>query len=227
MNPAATLMRPDREAGFTLAEVLVTLGLLGLFAVLLTGALGGTVRAGQSLAQPAGDGGIAAAQRVLRARLEHTTPVVRTDSIDPIVDLRGDARRLSFTAPPPDRQDPDALQLYRLTLTPAGDLVLYSASSLNSRIDLSDPALTGWQGTRLLSDVAELELSYFGPDRFVASERWQTVWMQRQQLPALIRVRLRFAEGDRRFWPDLVVRPGATVNTACRIQRATGRCEAI
>ncbi len=218
--------RPDHEAGFTLAEMLVTLAILGLFAVLLTGALGGTIRAGQSLAKPAGDGGIAAAQRVLRARLEHTTPVVRTDALDPVVDLRGDARRLSFTAPPPDRQDPDILQLFRLVLTPAGDLMLFSASSLNNRIDLNDPALTGWQGTRLLQDVAELELSYFGPDRFTASERWQAVWIQRPQLPALIRVRLRFADGDRRDWPDLVVRPGATVNTACRIQRTTGRCEA-
>ena len=39
----------------------------------VTAALGGTIRAGQSLGRPADDGGIAASQRVLRARLEQQT----------------------------------------------------------------------------------------------------------------------------------------------------------
>ncbi|HEX8058350.1 MAG TPA: type II secretion system protein [Novosphingobium sp.] len=218
---------PSHEAGFTLAELLVTLGILGLVSGLLVTLFGGMFQSIRAIGAPRGDASVVAAQRILRARMERIVPAVRLDSSDPIVDARGDAHAFNFTAPPLDRAAPDLLQRFRLVLSPAGDLMLYSASSLDDRIDLNDPSLVGWRGTRLIGDVAAIDLAYFGPDRFSRDERWQAFWIQRQQAPGLVRLRLRFVAGDRREWPDLIVRPRATINAACRIHRGTGCCEAI
>lgn len=215
------------EAGFTLIELIVALGVLAMAAGMVVAALNSAWLTVPHRGQAIGDQSVVAAQHILRTRLERLSAVVRSDSSDPIVDAQGDARMLSFAAPPLPRLGPDALQRYRLIVTPAGDLMLYTASTLDDRIDLRDRALIGWQPNRLLRGVRDIELSYFGPDRFSASGRWQKFWIDRPQPPALIRIRLAFNDNDPRHWPDLIIRPRATVNAACRIQRASGRCEAI
>jgi general secretion pathway protein J len=223
-----TMRSPQRhEAGFTLIELLVALGVLSMAAAMLVAAFNSAWFASKPRASDRDDQSVVTAQYIVRARLERLSAIVRSDSSDPIVDAQGDTRILSFAASPLPRFAPDALQRYRLIVTPAGDLMLYTASTLDDRIDLRDRALIGWQPTRLLSGVRELELSYFGPDRFSASGRWQKFWIDRPQPPALVRIRLAFNDGDPRRWPDLIVRPRATVNAACRIQPFSGRCEAI
>lgn len=221
----ARVVPSSREAGFTLIEQLVVLAVVGLFALLLTGLMGSAAAAMRSDNLTSRQDDAQSAQRVLRARLERLKPVVRSDSSTAVVDFRGDSKSLSFVAPPLDRMAPAELQQFRLQLSPGGDLVLYYASSLEQRIDLTDPALAGWQSEVLQRDVASLDIAYFGPDRLLTEDRWQTVWSSRPQPPALVRVRVRFKAGDRRIWDDLVVRPRANTNTACRIQRLSGRCE--
>ncbi len=216
-----------REAGFTLIELLVALGVLGLAAGLLVAVLNSAWLAVRSQGGPASDSSVDAAQRILRSRLERLAPVIRTDSSKAIVDADGDPQLFSFAAAPLDRLAPDALQRFRLVLSPAGDLMLYTASSLDERIDLRDRSLVGWRPNRLLGGVGAIDIAYFGPDAFTREDRWQSFWLDRPQPPALIRIRLTFAKGDQRHWPDLIIRPRASVNTACRIERATGRCEAL
>ncbi len=216
-----------RDAGFTLVELLVALGLLGFVATLLVAGLSAvTSLAAPGRAAASGQEEVATAQQILRARLERLTPVARTDSADPIVDAQGSPQSFSFFAPPLAQAAPDALHRYRLILTPSGDLVLYTANSLNDVIDLRDPSLKGWVPKRLLSGVASVELRYLGPDRLTDTVRWQEFWGDRKQAPALIRIRAAFPPGDRRVWNDLTVRPRATVNLACRINRTNGRCDA-
>lgn len=221
-------MRPRAsQAGFTLMELLVALAVLGMAAGLLATTLGGAWAAMPLSQAPQRDEGVIAAQRILRARIERMATTVRTDSTQQIVDARGYPRQFGFSAPPLDREGPGALRRFRLMATSAGDLVLFSASALDERIDLNDPSLVGWQATRLIGGVRDVEIAYYGADRLDPQERWQQFWIDRAQPPALVRVRLRFAEGDRRHWPDLIVRPRATVNAVCRIARASGRCEAV
>lgn len=215
------------EAGFTLVELLVALAVLGMAAGMVVAALNSAWLAMPQRTQRVGDQSVVAAQHILRTRLERLSAVVRLDSSNPIVDAQGDSRVMSFAAPPLPRFGADALQRYRLIVTPAGDLMLYTASTLDDRIDLRDRGLIGWQPNRLLRGVRDIELSYFGPDRFSASGRWQKFWIDRPQPPTLIRVRLTFSDNDPRRWPDLIIRPRATVNAACRIQRVSSRCEAV
>lgn len=216
----------SHEAGFTLVELLVALSVLALAAGMLVTGLGSAWLAVPRAAEPSREESVISAQRILRARIERLAPVLRMDSTEQIVDVRGDAGQLSFAAPPLDRLGPDALQRFRLMLTSSGDLVLFSASGLDNRIDLNDPSMVGWRATRLLGGVRDIDLAYYGPDRFGARESWQAFWLDRAQPPPLVRVRLRFAPGDRRTWPDLVVRPHGTLNAVCRINAAGERCEA-
>lgn len=213
--------------GFTLIELLVALAVLGMAAAMMVATLNSAWLAMPQQKRGNDDQSVVAAQLVLRGRIERLSAAVRLDSSEPIVDTQGDSRILSFAAPPLPRLGPDALQRYRLIVTPAGDLMLYTASGLDDRIDLRDRALIGWQPNRLLRGVQDIEISYFGPDRFSTAGRWQKFWIDRPQPPALIRIRVRFGQGDNREWPDLIIRPRATVNAACRIQRSSGRCEAI
>ncbi|MGI9375010.1 MAG: prepilin-type N-terminal cleavage/methylation domain-containing protein [Tsuneonella suprasediminis] len=218
--------RVDRaEAGFTLIEMLVSLGLLGMAAVLLMQGLASAgLIAQRSRATRGSLDEIVAAQNVLRTTIERLRPITRTDSAIPIVELRGTAGVLTFVGPPFDREAPDALQRFRLTRTASGDLVLYTAHSRKLGIDRSGTDLVGWIPNRLLTGVRDLSISYFGPPRPGAARAWQDRWWDRSTTPELVRIRVAFGNGDRRIWPDLFVRPRATSHGPCRIDAVTGKC---
>lgn len=216
--------RPAGQQGFTLIELLVALAILTMAATLLSAAISGAWFVARDSGAEAGDADVSGAQRILRARLERLAPVTRDDSTVPIIDAGGDTHIFSFVAPPLDRLGPDALQRFRLLLSPAGDLMLYTANALEDRIDLRDRSLAGWRPTRLVSGVGDLEIMYFGADRMSGAKRWQAFWLDRTRVPELVRVRLRFAPNDVRQWPDLIVRPRAATTAPCRFTTVGGDC---
>lgn len=217
-------MRRSQEDGFTLIESLVALAITGMIAsVLLQGVV--TVRQVASrmvVAQRAGED-VASAQSVLRSAIGQLRAVPRSDRAEPVLDLDGDDRHFSFYGPPLRGAGPDALQAYRLQLSPDGDLTLFTASSLVDALQLRSSTLEGRRAMRLIGGVKELSLSYFGPAA-TGGYAWRRFWYDERQPPLLIRVSLTFPEGDRRRWPDLLVRPMVTTNTACRIDPVTSRC---
>ena len=219
------MTRNARANGFTLIEMLVSLGVLGLLSMLL---LGGVFQTGSFLQRQAGRTGaredVVTAQQLLRDRLEQLRPVIVGTSATPQVDVRGDEGVLNFIAPPLDRAAPDALWRYRIAVTAAGDLVLYWADTLDDGFDL-EAGTAGWRPILLARHVAAMRVSYFGENMTGMGRGWQSRWIARPQPPELVRIALAFRDGDVRVWPDLIVRPRATVNTACRIAKLTGRCE--
>jgi general secretion pathway protein J len=210
--------------GYTLVELLVGLVILGMTASMLLAALSATGRfSARAKAQETGADQIAAAQMALRGRIERLRAVPRLDSNTAIVDVRGGTNDFAFFAPPVDSESPDMLQRYRLLTTATGDMILYAAHGLDDRIDLNAKDLIGWRPTLLLSNVAAMTISYFGSDPITGEQRWQTAYTDRQQPPDLVKIHVDFAAGDKRIWPDLIIRPRATANTACRISALTGR----
>ncbi|MBO9579635.1 MAG: type II secretion system protein [Sphingobium sp.] len=213
------------EDGFTLIELLVSLGLMGMAATLL---LQGLVTAGivakRERSSEAALEEVVAVQRILRGSIERLRPVMRTDSGLPIIDLRGTAGVLTFVAPPIANAAPDALQRYRLTRTAKGDLVLFSANSLAPDIDTSGADLIGWTPHTLLHGIRDIAIGYYGSARPGQRRGWQNGWWDRSTPPELIRVRLQFADGDRRMWPDLIIRPPVTKYGQCVIEFATNKC---
>jgi general secretion pathway protein J len=213
------------DSGFTLLEMLVTLAVLSAVSTLIMGAVF-SVRhvARQLLAREAGNEEVHVAQEILRSRIQGLRAVPRASRATGVVDFQGDDQRLSFYAPPLDRDAPDSLQAFRLVRMATGDLVLFSASSLSENLDLSSPSLVGWRGTKLLDGVEELSISYFGPAPDAAGGRWQRFWYDRAQPPQLIQIAAKFSTGDRRGWPELIIRPSVTMNMACKFDAITSRC---
>jgi general secretion pathway protein J len=211
--------------GFTMIELLVSLFILGLTAAMLLSGLTLTRRlAVRATAQSATAESIVTAQTILRERIETMVASARFDTLAPVVDVRGGTNVVSFFAPAAPAARPSSVARYRLIRSAPGDLVLYGVSDLSDRVDPYAPGENGWTPTVLLTGVEALEMGYFGaapPDR---QRRWRTEWIERQQPPELIRVRVAFRAGDTRQWPDLIARPAATVNAACRIDTYTGRC---
>ncbi len=211
--------------GFTLVELLVGLALMGLTAAMLLAGLGSTrVMAERAKRQVATGESIVTAQTILRDRVENMVASTRFDTLQPVVDVRGSGSIVSFFAPAAPAERPASVARYRLLRSAPGDVVLYAVTDLHDRVDPYKPGEAGWTPTVLLTGVEALELGYFGAAPPDNQPRWRSEWVERAQPPELIRVRVRFRAGDSRAWPELIIRPAATVNSSCRIDEFTGRC---
>jgi general secretion pathway protein J len=221
----------QRMRGFSLAEMLVALAVLALVAVLLA-AMVGRVGLGLAIWQRDDRAGadIAAAAFTLRQRLAMMQPVGDAQAAGTTIDFDGARTSVDFVAPAPDRDAPDALRRYRLARDSAGNLVLYSLSTLDPRTDPRALSTSGWAGEVLLTGVARLEIRYWGRNPRVippapaksgdatlraAPAVWQGAWSHRHALPQLVAVRIGFGEADRRIWPDLIVHPHAAIAEPC------------
>lgn len=213
------------EAGFTVVELLVSLALLAMAAAMLTSGIAvaaAIIRRGE--ARTAAAEQVAAAQGLLRNRIELLVGETRFDAAAPYVDVQGEPDTFSFTAGALAAAPFLGQRRYRLRLDADGTLNLYTVDLLETRVDPRSPALDGWESTPLLDGARELEIGYFGvapPDN---RRRWRSEWLNRPRSPELIRIRVGLPDGDKRAWPELVVRPASRVGTACRLDALTGRC---
>ena len=203
------------EAGFTLVELLVSLALLSMAAVLIVQSF--SVDRGALLrlqARTSTGEEIEAAQDLIRSRVEHLFAQTHFDSSGPSVQMDGASDHLEFLASSPNLLTP--IQRYRLSLSPGGDLDLAGQTTGGGSASSSDPAL--------LHNVQRLEISYYGPSGTGQAHAWSDDWSNRTTPPELVRVRLSFNEKDRHVWPDLIMRPGVTVDTACVLDPETSLC---
>jgi general secretion pathway protein J len=207
-----------REQGFAMVELLASLTLMALISLLLLVAIADRRAAFARLDRRfAAASGVAAARDLMMDRIESVWPL--TDYMiapRPGPEFNGRPTQLSFVAAPLEAEGPGPLRRYRLSVDVSGDLVLES----NSELALD---WTSWpQRQVLLHDVESIDLAYF--DRSIRV--WRPEWRNQPFLPALVRVRLAFARGDPRRWPDLVIRPMPSVDTACELDTTTGHCSA-
>jgi general secretion pathway protein J len=188
------------EVGFTLLETLVALVMLGFLLVGLTHG----VRTGLALwnAQSRRIGEAAdldAAERTLRNLLSGIATAPSVGAASGSATFDGSADHLAFVGDLPNGLGTTGLANIVLALQ-GGRLVL---SWTPHRHEISSAPPPKPVETELVGRVVRLELAYWGspsPDQPAA---WQRQW-QGPQLPDLIRVRLLFAEGDKRRWPELI-----------------------
>ena len=107
---------------------------------------------------------------------------------------------------------------YKLSLAPNGDLLLTDLSDV-----ASDPKAPG-EPLVLLHNVQQLDIAYYGVVQPDKTPSWHDQWQQRPTLPLLMRVRVQFPPDDGRSWPELLIKPFATVDSMCVLTVMTGKC---
>jgi prepilin-type N-terminal cleavage/methylation domain-containing protein len=221
--------RPHAAAGFTLVEMLVCLAIVAAVSVILVTGIGrmdlGQRLIGQKDAQI---DEIAQAQFTLRQLIGNIHPSISPQN-NGAVDFFGNQFGLEFDGKPPGNAAPDSFQRYRLRLERNGDLMLYRISTLDETVDRRQREVTGWTATRLLSGVSALSVRYLGPSSGPLGgtgtpPAWQLQWSGRDVLPTLVSMRVEFPSGNRRSWPDLVVRLRAANGDTCARDLRTDKC---
>lgn len=207
-----------REAGFTLVEMLAALAVLGLLSVLIVDGAGLGTRVWERAASAeARVDEIASAQAIVRGRIEALVPVTQYAG-RAYTDLRGEPDKLFFYGPAASAARPDAPAVYRLSLSTGSELVLSGVGDLA-------PEASARRDDVLLRNVAGVEFAYFGAASPDNVRRWRDRWIQQPFPPELIRIAVRLRPGDPRVWPDLIVRPAATIDLSCVLKPLTGGCK--
>lgn len=193
-------MQRGRTAGFTLLEVLVALVVFGL----LMGALTQGVRFGLNAWQMQARaltrrGDLDAVDRTLRTLIAAAVP---GDFAGSPVNFVAGEHRLEFTTALPISADPAGGRTADVTL----------AVDTTHRLQLlwtpHDGRPIGPQhppaSALLLDGVDHLDLAYWQPSS--SGGAWLRGW-DAGTLPSLVRIRIVFAAGDGRHYPDIVVAP--------------------
>jgi general secretion pathway protein J len=218
--------------GFTLLELLIAMTLLGFVLAMLVGGLriGARVwetgeQAQDRLAQ------LQLVQRLVRRQLGRALPLrlVETQGERRIA-FDGAAEALRFAGPAPAHLA--AGGLYRLAIrasegAEALRLVMTwrpfeddaEAFAEDRAVELEDQDFDDrdfddrdfddrdFEAVILLDDIAGVDFAYFGALDEDEAPAWHEEWDGLAQLPALVRLRVDFADDDERVWPDLVVAP--------------------
>jgi len=221
MTRTARRRRDDAwsERGIALVETLASLVVVSMIALMIVEGVGTGRRVWERIdARQANAEVIESAQQMLRDRLQVTYPRTLYDEDPPTVDFQGARDTVVFIANPPGAGRPAPLRRYSLGLDTAGELVLASVSDV-------DPKLASTAARQVLvTGVRALDIAYFGPGAPDHARRWRTVWRNQPLPPELVRIRLVFEPGDPRVWPELIVHPRATIDTACSISINTHLC---
>jgi general secretion pathway protein J len=192
----------ERQSGFTLLEMLVVVVVLGLLVVGLTHG----VRAGLALwhAQNRRVGETAeldASTRALRSLLTGIggSPSGAAAGGAATATINGDASHLTFVGDLPTGLGMTRRADITIELR-GGSLVLRWTPHLHEVSTAPPPRPTE---TELIAGVHRIEFSYWGSAAADQPAAWQVSW-DGPAIPELIRIRVVFAKGDRRHWPDLI-----------------------
>ena len=211
--------RGNREAGFTLIEVLSGVTLLAMLATLIAS---GTRLAGRAWnsaeRQTAEIDDMDAVQGLLRRTIARARPsFAGADPADVTIAFSGEPETLSLVSAQPGTQDNGPWVLERFFLARSGNA----------------PALfMSWQGAgaappgeaKLLDHVARVRFAYFGAPRPGEASTWLDQWTDRDRLPELVRVAVERDGNSFAAWPELVIATHITGNAGCVYDAQSSTC---
>ena len=198
------------QRGYSLAELLVVLALLGMIVVAMSGGMRFGTRLwerSQSLSDQ--HDGVAGAQSLLRTVFQRIIPRDLDPGIanDPYL-FRATPESMTFTAVSPAAVD--ASEVARFELLVSGEAGRKSLSLVWS--PLSGKKVRHVH--RLANDAREIEFLFATLDQN-GNLAWQKDWIDETGAPALILVRVRHLAGDTVSWPELIVRPRISREPTC------------
>ena len=190
-------MSTQRDAGFTLLEIIVALVVLGVLLVTLSQGVhfGFTAWGRQDRMLRSGES-LQATDRTLRRLVEQADPGTERDGAK----LTGRPHAMAFTSTLPlGRDGAPSLADISLALDHDDRLILSWLPHLHAqRLQPPPPPHVAV----LLEHVAGLELSYWSD----SDKQWTREWGA-TTLPDLVRIHIAFPEHDTRHWPDIVAAP--------------------
>jgi general secretion pathway protein J len=196
----------DRQSGFTLLEVLVVLVVLGFLVIGLTqGVRAGLAMWGAQTRRVGETSELDTAARILRIIIAGiaTSP---SGAPNPVAggstDVEGRADSLAFVGDLPNGLGASRRAEIKIELL-QGNLVLRWTPR---RHELSTAPPPEPMETELIQGVESLNFAYWGTPEPGQPAGWQQQW-NGPGVPELVRLRLGFAKGDRRRWPDLIAAP--------------------
>ena len=202
-RPVSVAMQ--RRGGFTLLEMLVALIVLGFLIIGLNQGVQTGLGIWRAQARQVGHvAELAPTARVLQSLLAGipVAPMANVDRGSPQpIGFHGAEDRLEFVGDLPNGLG--LTQRAEMALALKDDrLVLSWIQHRRELVGTAQP----WNDAELMRGVASLQFDYFNTSAPGVAPGWGTRW-DGQVLPALIRVRVSFAKGDTRQWPDLIVAP--------------------
>jgi general secretion pathway protein J len=198
------------ERGFTLLELLVSMTLLALVLGLLFGGLRTGTRVWEAGARRGDDlARLQAVHGFLRRQLGALQPLAqRQRNLAPRSTFSGAREAVSFTGFLPSHFGFVGFQVIVVGVAEDDDGRHLGAWWYPFDPDgESPPRLPEEQQTLLIEDVEAIEFAYYGAPGRRAEPQWNDYWQDMERPPRLIRLRVEFADGDPRTWPELVVRP--------------------
>jgi general secretion pathway protein J len=205
------------RAGFTLIELMVALAIMGMIALMLLGSTQYGVAIWQRtdlIAQTTQD--LALSRAILARDLELAYPEWSVDQHRlQHVPFEGTNHSLAFLAPSPESMGRAGMARFMLRAA-EGRLELSAVRELGT----VDPP----PASVLVSGARSIELAYFGPAALGEAPSWQRDWQGRADLPLLVRIRVGFAPGDPRSWPELIVRPRIAEDASCVYDTLSYHC---
>lgn len=196
------------ERGFTLVELLVSLTLMALIAVVLSGGLrfGAAVwQAGDAQADRLSE--MQAVQGFVRRHLGRAEPLRVSAAISKReIYFNGGPDSVRFVAILPAHLGTPGFHQLEIREVRGG-----TGQRLMLDMRLLQPGQNGNPFTgeprerALLEGIRSAEFAYFGTTQKDVPPSWQSQWDSADRLPSLVRLRVQFPKGDRRVWPELIV----------------------
>lgn len=200
--------RAPHAAGFTLLELLVAITLFALLSVVLFGGLRFGLRATEAgTARIDRTAEIAAAAGFLRNELADAQPLEKTadgDKERAEVAFTGEPGSIIFVAAPPPQLTTGGWHVLHLALEPGpngGRLVISGRLVRNDAGDDVTAAIDA--RSVLLEHVASVSFAFFGTPDDGDPPEWHERWEGSANLPALVRLRIGFADGSSA--PELMI----------------------
>jgi type II secretory pathway pseudopilin PulG len=212
--------RKRGEAGFSLVESLASLLVVGMIGLMLISGITTGRRVWERMdARAAGSEQLETAQIALRDRVEQAFPLSRYDTVPTTSTFDGGPREMTFLANPSDAGRPAPLRRYTLWATTKGALVLSSIS------DVGPPEGAVVDNQVLLTGIRGVDIRYYGRVAQDGRGLWRGEWRNEPKLPDIVRIHVDLMPSDRRWWPDLMIRPRATIDSGCLLDRITHHCK--
>ncbi|MGD9508256.1 MAG: prepilin-type N-terminal cleavage/methylation domain-containing protein [Geminicoccaceae bacterium] len=205
--------RADRNHGFTLVELLVSLAVLALIALTMTAALRFVVRAvGSTDQRREALEELTLGLSLLRGELQRAEPLMRRVGQQTYVMFEGTPERVRFVNVEPPYLAGSPYTAYEFSVTP--DAGAWRVDVRRAALDPSEPDLAvvaAADPRTVLRLTQAVKFSYWGSRRPREAPSWHEEWPAGTLLPHAVRL----AASENPGWPELVAQLRVTAPWYC------------